>query len=116
MSITYGDLPAWMHAVASVFPLKWMAQGMRSVFLPPQLVNVEPGNSWHIGTGAIVLSLWLVKKGSRVAEGEPVVEVLGGAATVDLPSPVDGVLAEKTASASDVLAVGQRLAMIDGDW
>jgi ABC-2 type transport system permease protein len=57
---TYGDLPAWMHAVASVFPLKWMAQGMRSVFLPPQLVAAEPGNSWHIGTGAIVLSVWLV--------------------------------------------------------
>ena len=26
---------AWMQQVASVFPLKWMAQGMRSVFLPP---------------------------------------------------------------------------------
>ena len=57
---TYGDLPAWMHALASVFPLKWMAQGMRSVFLPPQLVAAEPGNSWHIGTGAVVLSVWLV--------------------------------------------------------
>ncbi|MDP9318202.1 MAG: ABC transporter permease [Actinomycetota bacterium] len=57
---TYGDLPEWMHAVASLFPLKWMAQGMRSVFLPPQLVAAEPGDSWHIGMGAIVLSLWLV--------------------------------------------------------
>lgn len=56
----YGDLPAWMHAIASVFPLKWMAQGMRSVFLPPQLVAAEPGHSWDIGTGAIVLCLWLV--------------------------------------------------------
>lgn len=57
---TYGDLPQWMHAVASVFPLKWMAQGMRSVFLPPQLVAAEPGDSWHIGGAALVLSLWLV--------------------------------------------------------
>lgn len=57
---TYGNLPAWMHAVASLFPLKWMAQGMRSVFLPPQLVSAEPGDSWHIGTGAIVLVVWLV--------------------------------------------------------
>jgi ABC-2 type transport system permease protein len=57
---TYGDLPGWMHAIASVFPLKWMAQGMRSVFLPPKLVAAEPGNSWHIGTCAIVLSVWLV--------------------------------------------------------
>ncbi|MDX6298048.1 MAG: type transport system permease protein [Nocardioidaceae bacterium] len=57
---TYGNLPQWMHAVASVFPLKWMAQGMRSVFLPPQLVAAEPGHSWQIGTGAVVLSVWLV--------------------------------------------------------
>ena len=69
-----------------------------------------------LGDQPIVLSLWLVRRESRVAEGEPLVEVLAGAATVDLPSPVDGVLAEKSASAGDVLAVGQQLAMIDGDW
>ena len=57
---TYGDLPSWMHAIASLFPLKWMAQGMRSVFLPPQMVQVEPGQSWNIGGAALVLSLWLV--------------------------------------------------------
>lgn len=56
----YGDLPQWMHAVSSVFPLKWMAQGMRSVFLPPQLAAAEPGGSWHVGTAALVLTLWLV--------------------------------------------------------
>jgi ABC-2 type transport system permease protein len=56
----YGDLPRWMQAVASLFPLKWMAQGIRSVFLPPQLVAAEPGQSWHIGWCALVLSLWLV--------------------------------------------------------
>ena len=27
-------LPEWMQNIASLFPLKWMAQGMRSVFLP----------------------------------------------------------------------------------
>jgi pyruvate dehydrogenase E2 component (dihydrolipoamide acetyltransferase) len=69
-----------------------------------------------LGDQPIVLSLWLVKKGSRVAEGEPLVEVLAGAATVDLPSPADGVLAEKSASAGDVLAIGQRLATIDSNW
>ena len=56
----FTSLPGWMQNVASVFPLKWMAQGMRSVFLPPQLVAAEPGSSWHIGTGAVVLSVWLV--------------------------------------------------------
>jgi pyruvate/2-oxoglutarate dehydrogenase complex dihydrolipoamide acyltransferase (E2) component len=65
---------------------------------------------------AIVLSIWLAKKGARVAEGEPVVEVLAGAATVDLPSPSDGILAEKLASVGDELNVGQELASIEGDW
>jgi ABC-2 type transport system permease protein len=57
---TYGQLPGWMHAIASVFPLKWMAQGMRSVFLPEAMVHAEPGDSWQLGTGAIVMVAWLV--------------------------------------------------------
>ena len=50
------------------------------------------------------------------AEGEPLVEVLAGAATVDLPAPADGVLAEKSAAVGDVLAVGQQLATIESEW
>ena len=69
-----------------------------------------------LGDEPIVLTLWLVKRGSRVAEGEPLVEVLAGVATVDLPSPADGVLAEKSAEAGDVLVVGQRLAVIESEW
>lgn len=82
------------------------------------MMNGTPLTLPDLGLGGqpIVLSVWLVKRGSRVAEGEPLVEVLAGAATIDLPSPVDGVLSEKSASAGDVLAVGQRLAIIDGDW
>jgi ABC-2 type transport system permease protein len=56
----YGQLPSWMHAIASVFPLKWMAQGMRSVFLPDWFVSQEPGGSFHLATGAAVLGVWLV--------------------------------------------------------
>ena len=56
----YGSLPAWMRTVAEFFPLKWLAQGMRSVFLPDSFEANEPGGSWQLGTGAIVLSLWLV--------------------------------------------------------
>lgn len=65
-----------------------------------------------LGDQPIVLSLWLVNKGSQVAEGEPLVEVLAGPVTVDLPSPIDGVLAEKSAFPGDVLAIGERLATI----
>lgn len=56
----YSELPEWMRGVASVFPLKWLASGMRSVFLPDAFVNVEPGQSWHLGLGAIMLTGWLV--------------------------------------------------------
>ena len=61
----------------------------------------------------IVLSLWLVKERSQVTEGEPVVEVMAGAVTVDLPAPADGVLAEKLVAEGESLTVGQRLALIE---
>jgi ABC-2 type transport system permease protein len=56
----YSSLPGWMRGVASVFPLKWLASGMRSVFLPDSFVQTEPGQDWHLGLGAIVLLVWLV--------------------------------------------------------
>lgn len=56
----YSSLPGWMRGVASVFPLKWLASGMRSVFLPDSFVQTEPGQDWHLGLGAIVLAVWLV--------------------------------------------------------
>lgn len=68
-----------------------------------------------LGDTPIVLSLWLVKQGSRVAAGEPIVEVLAGCATVDLPSPADGMLIEKLVAEGDAVRVGQPLAMIEND-
>jgi ABC-2 type transport system permease protein len=56
----YDHLPAWMQSLASVFPLKWMAQGMRSVFLPASAQAGEVGGSWQHGTTAAVLAAWLV--------------------------------------------------------
>jgi ABC-2 type transport system permease protein len=56
----YNSLPAWMRTVAEVFPLKWLAQGMRSVFLPDGFEHNEVSGSWQLGTGAIVLAAWLV--------------------------------------------------------
>jgi pyruvate/2-oxoglutarate dehydrogenase complex dihydrolipoamide acyltransferase (E2) component len=66
-----------------------------------------------IGDQPITVSLWLVERGSRVAAGDPLVEVLAGAATVDLPAPADGLLAETLVEENDRLAVGQRLAVIE---
>jgi pyruvate dehydrogenase E2 component (dihydrolipoamide acetyltransferase) len=68
-----------------------------------------------LGPQPVVLSLWLVKRGARVTEGEPLVEVLAGVASVDLPAPCDGVLAKKFAAEGSPLTVGQRLAAIESE-
>ena len=56
----FNDLPTWMQQVASVFPLKWMAQGMRSVFLPPSAESWEVSGSWQHPATAAVLLVWAV--------------------------------------------------------
>lgn len=58
--LRFSDLPEWLQNVASVFPLKWMAQGMRSVFLPDELVVLEQNESWDLPGIAIALAIWLV--------------------------------------------------------
>ena len=58
------------------------------------------------------LSLWLVEAGSEVTEGDRLAEVLAGAATVDLPSPASGVLAETLVGEDETIVPGQALAVI----
>jgi len=57
--VPFTVVPAWMRAVASLFPLKWMAQGMRSVFLPEHAATLEPAGSWEHGLTALVLLAWI---------------------------------------------------------
>jgi ABC-2 type transport system permease protein len=56
----YNQLPRWMQSLAAFFPLKWMAQGLRSVFLPDTFTRVEPAGGWEHGHTALVLLLWSV--------------------------------------------------------
>ena len=56
----YTDLPRWMQQFAAVFPLKWMCQGMRAVFLPDSFAAREPAHSWELGRVALVLAAWCV--------------------------------------------------------
>lgn len=56
----FTDLPTVMQRIAAVFPLKWMCQGMRSVFLPESYASQEPAGSWELGRVAVVLALWCV--------------------------------------------------------
>ena len=69
-----------------------------------------------LGMGAepIRLSTWLVRRGARVASGGPVAEILCGPATVDLPSPADGVLAEKIVGEGETVRPGEVIAVIRG--
>jgi len=66
-----------------------------------------------LGDRPISVSMWLVDRGVQVFEGDPLVELLAGEATVDLPSPATGVLVKKLATEDDVVRVGQRLAVIE---
>jgi ABC-2 type transport system permease protein len=56
----YSQLPAWMQTVAAFFPLKWMTQGLRSVFLPNDFAHVEPAGAWELDHVAAVLGAWCV--------------------------------------------------------
>ncbi|GIE93176.1 ABC transporter permease [Paractinoplanes rishiriensis] len=53
-------LPAWLITVASFFPVKWMSQGFRYVFLPDSMKSMEAAGEWELGRIALVLAAWCV--------------------------------------------------------
>ncbi|QHC26671.1 ABC transporter permease [Streptomyces sp. GS7] len=53
-------LPVVVQDVASVFPLRWMAQGVRSALLPDAARAAELSGSWQLPTVALVLAGWAV--------------------------------------------------------
>ena len=56
----FTGLPSWLQHVGALFPLKWIAQGYRSVFLPDSFAAQEPAHHWEHGRIALVLVLWAV--------------------------------------------------------
>ena len=56
----FTSLPIWMQQFAALFPLKWLTQGMRSVFLPADFATQEVAGDWEIGKTALILIIWLV--------------------------------------------------------
>ena len=56
----FTQLPSWMQQVAAIFPLKWLTQGMRSVFLPDSFAGQEVAKSWETSRGILVNVIWLV--------------------------------------------------------
>ena len=58
--LPFSQLPGWLQSVASAFPLRWLAQGARSVFLPPEFAAAEPSGSWDLPSVVLWLGVWLV--------------------------------------------------------
>jgi len=56
----FTGLPQWLQHVGALFPLKWIAQGYRSVFLPDSFATQEPARHWEHGRIALILALWAV--------------------------------------------------------
>ncbi|MET7479038.1 ABC transporter permease [Streptomyces sp. NPDC005648] len=58
--ISIDTIPDWMLNIGAVFPLKWLCQGLRGVFLPDSARVLEQAGSWEFGKTALVLVAWCV--------------------------------------------------------
>ncbi|MEY4496897.1 MAG: hypothetical protein RLZZ364_202 [Actinomycetota bacterium] len=56
----FTDLPQWMQQIAAIFPLKWLTQGMRSVFLPDSFATREIASDWETGRTFAIIGVWLI--------------------------------------------------------
>ena len=58
--LAFADLPEWLQNIASIFPLKWIAQGFRAAFFPDEFKLAELGGQWNLDQVAIALGVWVV--------------------------------------------------------
>ena len=58
--ILFSQLPEAVQEIGALFPIKWLCQGMRSVFLPDSFKYAEPAKSWEHERLALVLVGWCV--------------------------------------------------------
>ena len=66
-----------------------------------------------LGSPRAALSLWYVRLGDRVAEGDRMAEVQIPGATFDVAAPVSGVLADRLALPTDPVVAGQVLGLVE---
>ena len=59
------------------------------------------------------LAQWLKKPGEAVAQDEPIASLETDKVTVEVPSPVAGILADTTVSEGDTVEVGAVIAHVD---
>ena len=58
--IPFSEIPSWLQGVASIFPLRWAALGLRQALLPDSFAVTEPGGSWQTDLMFLNLGIWLV--------------------------------------------------------
>lgn len=58
--IAVGTIPDWLLNIGALFPLKWMCQGLRGVFLPETAAVLEQAGGWEYGRIALVLGAWCI--------------------------------------------------------
>lgn len=56
----FSDVPRFLQLIASLFPLKWMVQGFRQVFLPDWVATDDYGGSWQTEWVLVVLAAWAI--------------------------------------------------------
>lgn len=76
---------------------------MKEVLLPELAESVVEGE----------ILKWLVQEGDTIVLEQPLCEVMTDKVTVELPSPVAGVLSKRLAGEGDVVAVHAAIALID---
>jgi ABC-2 type transport system permease protein len=58
--LPFNQLSDTLKTVSGFFPLRWLGQGMRSVFLPDSFQAVEQHQSWQHGRMFVTLMIWLI--------------------------------------------------------
>ncbi|MEE2821763.1 MAG: dihydrolipoamide acetyltransferase family protein [Acidobacteriota bacterium] len=58
---------------------------------------------------------WLVQEGDHVDEDQPIVEILTDKATVEIPSPLHGIITERNGQDGEIIEVGATLVVIEED-
>lgn len=56
----FTEMPGWLQQTAALFPLKWLAQAMRYVFLPAWFGEREAAGGAELGRVHLVLLAWIV--------------------------------------------------------
>ncbi|MFI9581625.1 ABC transporter permease [Streptomyces sp. NPDC052236] len=58
--IAVDAIPDWLLNIGALFPLKWMCQGLRGVFLPESAAVLEQAGGWEYGRVALVMGAWCI--------------------------------------------------------